>query len=284
MGAAKAIPLPLRPTTLADETRRQLFVRASIADQAHAAVPAAPYFSFSTLQDPWLNINLACIRTLVELRGALPVVAFVRCSLAGLANGTLQLAAARYASALPAGSLVFVGVGGLRPDECDSVLLTKYLLAVQAFALAGLAPIADRVGDFGPAAIAFGARGCARGTRIYRHAPPKATFSSEINPKMRLKWLAPGTAQRLPVSRASARQIRGSMSACPESELCVPLRANVENIAIRLHDAHLHRHELLLASVRGAAGVSSDWRGRRLKRLHRWAQAVDDAAALSAEA
>ncbi|MGH2941301.1 MAG: hypothetical protein ACRDLN_00790 [Solirubrobacteraceae bacterium] len=284
LGAAEVVQLPLSPDQLADPELRQIFVRASMADQAHALMPAAPYFRFSSQKDPWLRVNLDCIRMLVELRGIKPVAAFVMCTLEALADGTLELAAARYAAVLPPGSIALMGVADLRPDSAELALLSKYLRAVAAFANAGLAPIADRVGEFGPATIPFGARGCARGTRLYRHTPPKATFTTDINPKMRLKWLAPGTAQRLPVAKATARVARGTIERCPELRKCVTLRLTIDPVHVRLHDAHLHRYELQRAAQRGAAGQAAQWRRRKLKMLARWAQAIDDAAARSAEA
>lgn len=284
LATARDVPLPLVPGHFDLPDSIQAYVRASLADQAHAIMPAAPYFRFTSREDPWLQVNLECLRFLTKIRGKRPLAAFVLASFDALTDGTLEVIAPRYAAVLPPASLVFISVADLHPDTAAPRVLAQYLRAVDAFSRVGLAPIADRVGEFGPAAIAFGARGASRGTRIYRHTPPQATFSNDWNPKMRLKWLVPGSGLRLEVTRASERRRKGTIAACPESEICTTLTAAVASVAVRLHDAHLHRQELREAARRGAARQSMSWREQGYARLTRWAQAVEDAAALSAEA
>jgi len=115
MAAALAVELPIRAEDLRDAALAERFVRRTLSPQIDVTHPAPPYFEMGSAEDGWLGANLECVRIAGRLRPSKRLAVFVRGSLNALLNGALASAAPRYASVVPDGALVFLGVAGLHP-------------------------------------------------------------------------------------------------------------------------------------------------------------------------
>jgi hypothetical protein len=280
---AGAVPLPLTPADLADDTLAQPLVRAAITAQVGAVTTFAPYFGFTALDDRWLDVNLRCLRLTRALAGPRPVGAWIHVSLETMLSGVLRYAASRYAAELPPEATVVLTVSDFG-SSLEPAALAQYFRALQAFDASGLRVTVDRAGEVSVAAMATYAVGCMLGTRLYRTAPPAPSFASEINPKIPLSYYVAQQVRRVSRAVARTRQARGRLPTCP-SPKCVAAKADDNaNLLLRLHNAHGVRHEVRRARALGAPQLVRIWSKARLKHLRVWAQALELAIARSEEA
>lgn len=280
---AQAVPLPLRPELLAHDQACQGLVRAGITAQVGAEVTFAPNFQFVSIEDPWLDINLRCLRLTRALAGDRPVGAWLHVTLDTMLSGVLPFAAERYARELPVGALVVLTVSDLRPTLSPEDLAI-YFRALAGFDAVGLRVIVDRASEVSIPAVAMHAAGCMLGTRLYRTAPSSPIYTNDFNPRIPLGYFVGHQARRVNRDVARERHAHGSLQSCVHPG-CQAVRATEkENIELRLHNAHELRHETRRARRLGASGLKATWRDASLKHLRGLAQAIELAEAKSMEA
>lgn len=278
----RAVSLPLDPELLSSPALTQPLVRASIAAQVGAELNFAPDFQFSSLDDPWLQVNLSCLRQTYELAPRQPVAAWIHVTLETLLSGLLPFAAERYARELPANAIVALTVSDIRP-QLPPEHLGLYLSAVRAFEANGLRVIVDRATEVSIPAIACGAVGSMLGNRLYRSAPASPIYDNDFNPKIPLGYFDGRRAEKVQRDLARRRYERGVLN-CP-SQKCKAITATPKrNMELRLHAAHEIRTALHRARRFGPAGLRSQWREAKLKHLRGFAQALELAEARSEEA
>jgi hypothetical protein len=245
MPCAQLVDLPLDPSTLlASDSALEAFVRAALSTQISVSHAAPPYFRFDSLDDPWLELSIRAAATAQRLGGQRQMAVFVHTTLECLESGALALAAARYRDALPDQAIVFLSVGGLHSVDSEPETLAAYIGAVDAFRAQGFEVIADRVGRFGAAAVAAGARGYCAGTRVYRHAAasPEAT---EIHRRgATMQYEAPRRGDRIPRKDVARRLERQSIPACPVPDCPVGTEKLVTPKDLRRHSVHLQQLEV----------------------------------------
>lgn len=168
----------------------------------------------------------------------------------------------------------------LTPDE-----LARYFRAVEAFHGLALRVIVDRAGDATIPAAGLFADGCILGTRLYRTAPPTPHFTSEFNPRVKLKYFVGIQGRRVPRDLARRRHAAGRRAAC-EHRGCEAVGATgrTGNVPVRLHSAHELRSAVRRAHRLGRAALLAEWREAKLAHLRRWAQAIALASERSEEA
>jgi hypothetical protein len=274
MPCAQGVPLPLRASYLDDAQARVAFCGACLASQAGAGLSSVPYFEFERIDDEWFTLNIRCIQTMVRL-SARPLAIFVRVPLSSLLDRTLRASAQRYAAVAPPGSFVFLTVGGLDPHAtADHVPLAEYLSAVDAFAAEGLQAMADRVSEFGPAAVAIGARGCVSGTCAYRHAPISAHHDPDRKARLKVQYVFNG-GRRVSAEMALRWIIQGRNEPC--SHACSALNRSDDKLLLRDHHAHTMQDDSVTAQMLGPAGYAEIWEAEDRVRPALWAQALREA-------
>jgi hypothetical protein len=281
---AQAVSLPLTPKALHEAQTLLSLVRTGMTAQVGAGRMFAPDFQFESLDDPWLDVNLRALVMARTLAGATPVGAWIHVTLETMLSGTLALVAERYAARLPAGATVALTVSDMRPILTPDELAT-YFRALEAFRGAGLRVIVDRAGDATIPAAGLFADGCILGTRLYRTAPPTPHFTSEYNPRVKLKYFVGLQGRRVPRDLASKRHAAGRLADCehPGCE-AVGATASKGNIPVRLHSAHELRAAVRRAHLLGQAALLAEWRDAKLAHLRCWAQAIALASERSEEA
>lgn len=282
MAPAQEVPLPLRPGHLRrDRDLRAEFVRAAARSQSDADWPIAPYFLFDSSESEWLDVSLDCIETMRALVGDGVFGAAMYVPLHAVADGTLLVAAERYAAALPRGAPLVLTVCDLRP-ELDADTLAAYLRSVEALSRRGLEVIVDRPSDFAPATIPFGARAVVLGTRLYRTASASPRWEHDFNPKIATRYLVAGQARRLQVERARRLAAAGRIPRCAVRSCRALDRGSPGDL--RIHAAHEMEGALAHAALVGAAALAREWRATRLVRMARWAHAIEEVSRRSEEA
>lgn len=281
---ARAVPLPLDPSGLASESDAQRLVRAAISAQAGAALTFAPDFQFASLDDPWLAVNLRCLRLTRALVGDRPVGAWIHVTLDTMLSGVLPFVAERYQDALPAGAIVALTVSDLRAEDLAPTALAMYFQALRAFHEHGLRVLVDRASEISIPAVGLYATGCILGTRLYRAAPASPRYDSPRNPRVLLRYLVGVQGRRVRRSDARARHGRGTLPSCAYPECDAVNAGENDNIELRFHNAHELRMAIQRARTLGAVHLISEWRDAPLRHLRCWAQALELANARSEEA
>jgi hypothetical protein len=281
---AQALPLPMKPQHLADDTALQPLVRAAITAQVGAHITFAPDFQIASLTDPALEVNL---RALAMTGGLVPggaVGAWIHVTLETMLSGLLPHLAARYASLLAPGATVVLTVSSMQPGLSSEEFAT-YFLALMAFESVGLHVVVDRAGEASIAAVASFAQGCILGNRIYRTAPPSPHFTSEFNPRVRLRYYVGSQGRRVPREKARERHARGRLPDCAHKGCdAVRFPGKNGNLRARQHSAHELRNTIRRARRIGLSGQLAEWDTAKLKELRLWAQGIVLASALREEA
>jgi hypothetical protein len=280
---AQVVPLPLTPAALEGEEALQSLVRTGLAAQAGAEYAFAPDFQVRVLDDPWLRVNLRCLRMSLALAGDRPVGAWIHITLQTMEEGLLPYLAEIYARELPAGSLVALTVSDLRLELPPETVAT-YLKGLAAFEKAGLRVLIDRASEVSIPTVATYAVGCMVGTRLYRTAPPAPNFESEFNPKIKLQYFVGDQARRVPRHLARQRYAKGKLGSCSKVGCSAVTAGKSKNIDVRLHNAHEFRRAVREARRKGHAGLIAEWQRAPLKHLRTWAQALEDAMSFREEA
>ena len=259
-------------------------VRAAIAAQVGATLTFAPDFQIKSIDDPWLEVNLRCLRLTLALARGRRVAAWIHVTLETMLSGALPAIAARYAEELPSGSSVVLTVSDLRSDLAADQL-AAYFRALAALRSAGFQLVVDRASDVSIAAVASYADGCMLGTRLYRTAPPSPIFASEINPKIPLAYYVGHQGRRVRRDVANRRHRAGGLRACAHPGCrAVSATRRKDNVLVRLHNAHEIRNEIRRARHLGIDLLIASWRDAPLKHLRTWAQALEEANARRDEA
>jgi hypothetical protein len=281
---AQAVPIPLTSESLADEATTHSLVRAAVSAQVGAARTFAPYFQFTSLDDPWLEVNLRCLVLTRGLLGDLAVAAWIYVSRDTMLSGVLPYVASRYAAVLPAGATVVLTVSDMQPD-LDADQLASYFHALGAFARAGIPVIVDRCGEAAIPAVAAFAVGSMLGTRLYRTAPSSPQFTNEFNPRIPLRFFERRKGRLISREKALKWHKSGRLVRCahPGCRAASTTRRK-DNILVRLHNAHNIRYELRRTRRLGAPQLVWSWTNSRLKVHQLWAQALKLASARSEEA
>ncbi len=270
--AARSVPPHVSPEDLDDQHGLRDLVVAVLAPQISVVSRAAPYFRFSALDDPWLDINLRAAHMAQELLRGAALATFVQVDLDGLLAGALGHAASRYADALSPRGIALLQVAGLEPEHADEAELAAFLDAVSVWREHGFNVIADRVGPFGVGAVAVGASGIACGTRVYR-STPDIQIENPFLRAGKLRYWAPGRHDRLPLADARARRARGSLESCPIED-CGALEGTASLDEVRWHNIHLTLHELEQAGTNPAAFIA-ELLASPIVYVRRWGQALE---------
>jgi hypothetical protein len=280
----QAFTYPLAPGQLGDMPSVQPAVRAALRVQAGAGFAVAPDFMFTDLDDAWLDVNLRCLRVARMLAGRRPVAAWIHVTLDTVRRGVLASAAQRYAAELSTNSIVVITVSEIDPSlsVADNRAFFEALLA---FGRLGLRPIVDRAGETSIPAAAVVAAGYMLGTCRYRTAAPTPIWTHEWNPKVKLKYWEARRGRRVPLETAQRRYDSGkNLQRCAHPD-CMALAANINgldrNLAVRLHNAHAVRDEVLRCRDLGAAATIRWMAKNGLAAQKRWAQALELAIAAS---
>jgi hypothetical protein len=272
MPAARLVDLPLRPEALAGDAQLEQFVRLTLASQIGTTHVAPPYFRFSGVDDPWLQLSLRAAAVANKVSAPRPLAVFVSTDLDGLTSGALAAAAPLYARVLQGDALVFLSVAGLDSLAAEPKTLAAYLGAVGAFTAAGFRVIADRVGRFGAAVVASGAAGYCAGTRVYRHTPPSPDWKNERSIKVLMHYEAPGRGDRIRRQDVARRLRRKSIPACPVPDCPVGERVTVKDM--RWHSIHLQQLEVGEAAELGLEGWAKQLAVSPRNYVRGWAEAL----------
>jgi hypothetical protein len=271
--AARSVPPRVSPADLEEKHALRDLVVAVLAPQTSVVSRAAPYFRFSALDDPWLEVNLRAARMTQELTRGTALATFVQVDLDGLLAGALAHAAARYANALSPRGMALLQVAGLDPEHADETELAAFLDAVSVWRQNGFNVIADRVGPFGVGAVAIGASGLACGTRVYRSTPDIQIEPPPFLRAGKLRYWAPTRHDRLPLKDAWARRDRGSLAPCPVED-CDALAESASLDDVRWHNIHLTLHELDSAGSDPSAFIA-ELLASPINYPRRWGQALE---------
>jgi len=256
MDCARLVELPLRPEALAASTAAlEEFVRVTVSTQISVSHLAPPYFRFSAIDDPWLELSLRSASVARRLSDQRRLAIFITTDLVGLESGALAAAAKRYRRVLPDGALVFLSVAGLDSLYAEPEALVAYITASRAFLEEGFEVIADRVGRFGAAVVAAGAGGYCAGTRVYRHTPPSPDWKNERSVKALMHYEAPRRGDRIRRQDVMRRLRRKSIPTCPVPDCPVEDPVTVQDL--RWHSIHLQQLEVGEAAEMGIAGWAS---------------------------
>jgi hypothetical protein len=271
---AQAVPLPLSPEALEDSRRIEALVRTAASVQAGAMMFFAPYFQVRSVNDPWLSINLNCLREMRRLAPRQMLSAWVNVPLETMLSGALPFLAERYRSELPANTPLVLTVSDIRLGERTPQELAVYFSGIEAFRDQSLAPIVDRASEISIPAVGAGAAGCMLGNRIYRSAPSSPIWSNDFNPIIRLRYFDGERARKVSRDVAKARGEQGTLK-CRYSVGCDAINASKRrNIELRLHAAHEMRDAARRASRLGSNELQNQWRNAELKELRGFAQAL----------
>lgn len=282
---AAAVPLPLGPEALDSQIALETLVRATAQAQAGALYAFAPYFQLTSLEDPWLEVNLRAIREMRRVAPREPLAAWVYVSFEAMMEGIVPYLAERYRRELPAGSVVVLTVSDIRAGERTPEEIATYLNAIESFRANGLHVIADRASEISVAAVASGAAGCMLGNRIYRTAPASPIWENRFNPAIRLRYLDGERVEKVDREKARARAQKGNLGCRYAPKDCDAVNADKRrNIEVRLHASHEMRDTLRRAEQLGAVALQQLWKGASLKQLREFAQALALVEARSQEA
>lgn len=275
MACAMVVDLPLDPSALlADDSALEEFVRATISTQVSVSHSSPPYFRFTALDDPWLELSVRAAGKAQRLTGRQQMAVFVNATLECLESGALALAAARYHAALPDGAIVFLSVGGLHSEDSEPQSLAAYIGAIDAFRTEGFEVIADRIARFGAASVAAGARGYCAGTRVYRHAAAALEASDIHRRGARMQYEAPGRGDRIPRKDVARRLRRGSIPACPIPGCPVGTDRSVSAKDLRRHSIHLQQLEVAEAAELGQSAWAKRLAESPRNFVRGWAEAL----------
>lgn len=280
-----AVPLPLDPTAFANPAALGAVVRRAVQVQAGALYTFAPYFQVSSLEDPWLEVNLRAIAELRRIAPREPVAAWVNVSFEAMMEGLVPYLAERYRRALPEGATVVLTVSDIRAGERTPEEIATYLEAIESFPAVGLHVIADRASEFSVLAVPAGAGGCMLGNRIYRTAPLSPIWNSPFNPAVKLRYFDGERVRKVDRETAKARGRRGKLACRCAPKSCEAINAGKKrNMLVRLHAAHEMRDTILRADELGSRALQRLWREASLKQLREFAQALALAEARRQEA
>lgn len=282
---AAAVPLPLTPDAFDDASALERFVRLAVQVQVGALYTFAPYFLVTSLEDPWIDVNLRSLEKLKRLAPRQPLAAWVYVDFEGMTQGLVPYLAERYRRVLPPGSVIVLTVSDMRAEERSAQEIANYLEAIQAFRANGLHVIADRASEISVAAVAGGAGGCMLGNRIYRTAPASPIWNNPYNPAIRLRFFDGEGVRKVDRDLAKARGARGKLGCRYSPQGCEAIRAGRKrNMLVRLHASHEMRDAICRAERLGADGLRGVWSEARLKKLREYAQALALAEVRSQEA
>lgn len=282
---AAAVPLPLKPEAFQDQALLETLVRAGVQAQVGALYTFAPYFLISSLDDPWLEVNLRALTELHRTAPHQPLAAWVYVDFQAMLDGIGPYLAERYRRVLPADSVVVLTVSDIRAGERTPEEIAAYLLAIDAFRLNGFHVIADRASEISVPAIAAGAAGCMLGNRIYRTAPASPIWNNPYNPAIKLRFFDGERVRKVDREIAKARGKSGKLGCRYAPEACEAINAGKKrNVLVRLHASHEMRDAVRRAERLGAAGLRQLWAEASLKQLREFAQALALAEAWSQEA
>jgi hypothetical protein len=274
---AQALDLPLTVESLTGSATLDELCRAAIETQVGATLIFAPYFTVSSLDDPWVEANLRCLKATIGIVSDQEVAVWVRLERRFATDGTAELLAQRYAATLggrPA--TVVLTVAEMSDVMRDVETLSSYLRLVRSFANEGLKVIVDAVGEFSPTAISIGATGSIAGTRTYRNAPLRARPDGRTRRQPKLMYLVPERFQRLSVADARRRTASGSIPRCPRAN-CRALLRDGDRSDLRHHNAHLLADTAALAQSLGPQRFAERLKHHGLVTTNGWAQALVDA-------
>lgn len=282
-GRSVALPLTAQALSAPDDDALPRLVRASIAAQAGAEAIFAPDFPFTSVDDPFLRINLRAIELTFERVRGRPVAARINVPRVALENGALRLAVERYCAVLGPSAIVLLTVGELRDLPVSTQ--ARFFEIVRTFKEAGLHLLVDRAGDLTVPAVAAGAAGAVLGNRYFRTAQDPTTLDPKHRRGVSLMYFSGRAGQRVPLKKAREQRARGSkvLPACPDMK-CTALRHDAGSLAVRFHNAHALRRELWRVHEMGLEQMIRIWRGASLKHQREWAQAFDETNAASEEA
>lgn len=281
MRSAQSIPVAPTPDTFGSDEVLDRFVRATAATQISTALPAAAYFQFESLSDPWLEVSLRAAASAQRLNRGGPIAVFAQVPIQALLDGTLESVAPRYAERLPGGALAFLRVAGFDPQDAhQGDPQVAYLRAVAAWRAVGLEPFADRVGRFGIVALGAGARGMAAGSRVYRMLPPGPFWENPFSVKVPHRYQAPDRMDSLPAREALDRRDR--LPRCPVQD-CDALRPGSDLVErLRVHHDHLLQAEAFQVESGEFGTILEAMRHSPRNYVRAWAASFDEATRLSA--
>lgn len=283
VGAAAS--LPLRHEDLEAPTALAGLVRAAVQVQAGALYCFAPYFLVSSLEDPWLDINLRALAELRRVAPRQPLAAWVYVGFEAMMEGLVPYLAERYRRELPAGSTVVLTVSDMRNEDRSPEEIATYLRGIEAFSESGLHVIADRASEISVTAVASGAAGCMLGNRLYRTAPSDPRWKSPYNPRIKLRYFDGKRVRRVRRDIAKARGRRGKLGCRYAPKGCDAIDAGEDrNFEVALHASHEMRDAVRHAKKVGPLGLQREWRDAAQKPLRVFAQALALVEARSQEA
>lgn len=274
---ASAVDLPLTVRSVSNPVMFDALIRAAIESQAGAAMTFAPYFTVSSIEDPWLAINLRALRATLELLPIGDVGAWLRIDRQFAVTRMAAHLARQYAAIMkPRSSTVVLTVTdmGIAMKRVD--VLSAYLRLVRSFADAGLHVIVDGVGEFSPVPVAMGATGSIAGTRAYRTSPLRARHDGTPRNQAKLKYVVPERLQRLSLQDARRRTASGNLPRCPRED-CRALLCDGESSDLRHHNAHLLADAAERAQQLGPLGLAAWLSTFKLAEPNAWAQALIEA-------
>jgi hypothetical protein len=274
---AQAVALPVTPATFADDDALRALVTAAVRTQAGAELTYAPDFPIGAIADPWGAVNIRALRLTAQLLGR-PPAAWIHLTPDALAAGVLPYLAERYRAVLGPGAHVTLSVATLNSDAAPELLLA-FAAGVGALRAAGLQIDLDRPAELGVLGAALGTRGVILGNRVYRTMPPTGLWTTEINPKIRVRYYDARRHQLVPRNKVPGRRANGRRNAIPYCpvERCVAHRLSEPKLAVRCHNAHAYRADLARAGAIGPSALVSELRRLGLARYTRWADALDAA-------
>jgi hypothetical protein len=282
---AAIVPLPLDPTGLAGSAVLGSLVRRAVQVQVGAIYTFAPYFQVSSLDDPWLEVNLRAIAELRRIAPREPIAAWVYVGFEAMMEGLVPYLAERYRRALPEGATVVLTVSDIRAGERTPEEIATYLEAIESFRAVGLHVIADRASEFSVLAVPAGAGGCMLGNRIYRTAPATPIWNNPFNPAVKLRYFDGERVRKVDREIARARGHKGKLACRYAPQSCEALNAGKKrNVLVRLHAAHEMRDTILRADRLGSFALQQLWREATLKQLREFSQALALAEVRSQEA
>jgi hypothetical protein len=251
---AQVLPLPLKPTYLASASNLQSFGDVVLDwELQHGAGMLVPgYFRFETRGDAWHRVDLELVAHAARREAPEPVAAFVTAPLASLLSGQVAATAVDYAQA--GAGKAFLRICGFDPERADTAEIAAYRAAMDAFAQAGVEPVADCVGRFGLALCARGYGGFSSGAIHYKMIMSELVVEQDGGPRVKLGYEVPDGWYQTSIPQARKDLAAGLVPACPQPR-CNALTAGTEP-GVRQHlKEHLIHYFVRKARAVAAAGV-----------------------------